>query len=168
MFRKPIGIVSCFAMLVAQMPHGLAQSSVASSTRPAGPIQRDAGVSPAIVDGFKANPKGGDELSKHIQELIIADPKLAPDVARYVQTTPGLTNEQKQAAVRGLAGAMNHSGVQAADLPMRVHPAPVEEVVAAPAAFPWIGVLAAAAVVAGGLCLALCDDDDERRRPVSP
>jgi hypothetical protein len=125
-----------------------------------GPAQ-DATPSPAILDAFKAYPQGGDQLSKLIEDLIVSDPQLAPGLARHMQTAAGLNKEQKQAAFRGLAAALNRLQIQAADLPLyKAHPAPpvVEE-------FAWWPVALGALIVGGGIaCIALCFED----KPVSP
>jgi hypothetical protein len=167
MLRAPIGMVSCIAMLVAQVPPGFAQNAASSPAQQAAVSPApDASVSPSIVQAFSAYPKGGPGLSKLLEDLIVGNPQLAPQLVRYVQTSPGLTREQKQAAFSGLATALNRMKVQAADLPVPVYkappaPPPVAEEI------PWLAILAGAAIVGGGLCLALCDDDD-RPIPVSP
>ena len=51
----------------------------------------------------------------------MTDPKLAPGVAKYVQTAPDLNKEQKLAALRGLAAASNRLGIKAAELPVPVY-----------------------------------------------
>src|SRR5215831_12215686 len=122
--RIPISIICSVAMLVAQIPPGFAQNAVSTPAQPAafGPAQDV--TPPAIVDAFKAFPKGGDQLSKRIEDIIVADPKLAPDLARYVQTAPDLNKDQKQAALRGLAAALNRLGINAAELPVYTKEAP--------------------------------------------
>jgi hypothetical protein len=125
--RIPISIICSVAMLVAaQIPPGFAQN--AASTPPSqaafSPAQEDVTPSPAILDAFKAFPKGGDLLSKRIEDIIVTDPKLAPGLAKYMQTAPDLTKEQKQAAFRGLAAALNRLGIKAAELPVYTKEAP--------------------------------------------
>jgi hypothetical protein len=167
MLRFLIGITSCVAMLGAQIPYGFAQHAV-SPVQPAavGPPQ-DATPSPAILEAFKAYPKGGDELSKLIEDLIVSDPELAPALAKYMQMAPGLNKEQKQAAFRGLAAALNRLRIQAADLPVYKAPPAPPPPVAEP--FPWLPALLAAALIAGGIaCIAACQDDDRPFIPVSP
>lgn len=117
--KIPVSVVCSVAMLVAQVPPGFAQSAVSTPAQPAAfaPAQ-DVTPSPAIVDAFNAFPKGGDLLSKRLEEIIVADPKLAPGLAKYVQTAPDLNKEQKQAAFRGLAAALNRLGIKAAELPL--------------------------------------------------
>src|ERR1700756_3556585 len=124
MGRRSISVISGIAMLVAQVPPGFAQNAVSTPAQPAafGPTQDV--TAPAIVAAFKAFPKGGDQLSKRIEEMIVADPKLAPDLAKYVQTAPDLNKEQKQAALRGLAAALNRLGINAAELPVYTKEAP--------------------------------------------
>jgi hypothetical protein len=160
MLRFLIGIASCVAMLVAQVPSGFAQQAV-SPVQPAavGPGQ-DATPSPAILEVFKAYPKGGDELSKVIEDLIVSDPQLAPALARHLQTAPSLNKEQKQAAFRGLAAALNRLQIRAADMPIYKAPPPVVE------EFPWWPVVLGALIVGGGIaCVAFCFAD---RVPASP
>jgi hypothetical protein len=160
MLRFLIGIVGCVAMLVAQVPSGFAQQA-ASPVQPAamGPAQ-DATPGPAILEAFKAYPKGGNELSKLIEDLIVSDPQLAPGLARHLQTATGLSKEQKQAAFQGLAAALNRLQIRAADMPIYKAPPPVVE------EFPWWPVVLGALIVGGGIaCVALCFED---KVPVSP
>jgi hypothetical protein len=167
MLRSLIGVTSCVAMLGAQIPSGFAQHAV-SPVQPAatGPAQ-DATPSPAILDAFKAYPKGGDELSKLIEDLIVSDPELAPGLAKYMQTAPGLNKEQKQAAFRGLAAALNRLRIQAADMPVYKAPPPgPPPPVAEP--FPWLPALLAAALIAAGIAIIASQDDDRPFIPVSP
>jgi hypothetical protein len=140
-------------MLAAQMPPGFAQNAVSTPAQPValGPTQE---VTPAaIVDAFKAFPKGGDQLSKRLEDMIVAEPKLAPDLAKYVQTTPDLNKEQKQAALRGLAAALNRLGIKAAELPVYTKEAP-PPVVAPPVGYDPGALLALAALVGAGVLLA--------------
>ena len=164
MGRVSISVISGIAMLVAQTP-GFAQNAVSTPAQPAafGPAQD---VTPsAIVDAFKAFPKGGDQLSKRIENIIVADPKLAPDLAKYMQTAPDLTKEQKQAAFRGLAAALNRLGIKAAELPVYTKEAappvvpPVYEGV--PFLLPLIGLGVFACVLA-------CQQGEGPAAPVSP
>jgi hypothetical protein len=167
MRRIPISIICSVAMLVAQMPPGFAQNAVSTPAQPAafGPAQD---VTPsAIVDAFKAFPKGGDQLSKRIENIIVADPKLAPDLAKYVQTAPDLNKEQKQAAVRGLAAALNRLGINAAELPVYTKegalPPPVYGGV------PPILPIAAALAALAGICAVACvGEGNAAVIPVSP
>src|SRR5262245_4792997 len=105
-------------MHVAQIPSGFAQNAVSTPAQSIALAPAQDVIPPAIVDAFKAFPKGGDQLSKRIEDLIVADPKLAPDLAKYVQTAPDLNKEQKRAALRGLAAALNRLGINAAELPV--------------------------------------------------
>jgi len=117
--RIPISVACGVSMLVAQIAPGFAQNavSIAPSQAALAPAE-DVTPGPAIVDAFKAFPKGGDLLSKRLEDIIVADPKLAPGLAKYVQTASDLTKEQKQAAFRGLAAALNRLGIKAAELPV--------------------------------------------------
>src|SRR5215467_14269305 len=124
MGRVSISVISGMAMLVAQIPPGFAQNAVSTPAQPVALAPAQDVTPPAIVDAFKAFPKGGDQLSKRIEDMIVADPKLAPDLAKYVQTAPDLNKEQKQAALRGLAAALNRLGINAAELPVYTKEAP--------------------------------------------
>jgi len=151
---------------MAYMPPGYAQNaaSVGGQQASVTPAQ-DVTPSPAILAAFKAFPKGGDLLSKSIEEIIVTDPKLAAGVAKYVQTAPDLNKDQKLAALRGLAAALNRLGIQAADMPVK---APPRTEVAAPPEFDALPLVALAAF-AGIACLALCFERSERVEfPVSP
>ena len=162
--KIPVSVVCSVALLMAQMPPGFAQNAVSTPAQPAafGPAQ-DVTPSTGIVDAFKAFPKGGDLLSKRIEDIIVADPKLAPDLAKYVQTAPDLNKEQKQAAFRGLAAALNRLGIKAAELPL-----PAKEpayVAPPPEVYPGAALLALLAL--GGLiCVLACHE--EHAGPVSP
>jgi hypothetical protein len=170
MVRVSISVLSGAAMLVAQIPPGFAQDAVSTPARPAAlsPAQ-DVPPSPAIVDAFKAFPKGGDQLSKRIEDMIVADPKLAPDLAKYVQTAPDLNKDQKQAALRGLAAALNRLGINAAELPVYTKegaPPPVAPVYGEVP--PFVPLLALAALA--GICAVACGGGEGNAAviPVSP
>ena len=165
--RSAIAVVSAVAMLTAQMSAGLAQNAVSAPARSVtfNPVQ-DATISPAIVNAFDAFPKGGDLLSKRIAEMIAKDPKLAVGLVKYVQMTPGLSKDQKLAAERGLADALNRLGIRAADMPVKAPPpppAPAE----ADEAYGLYGLLALAAF-AGLICLGVCRHDEGQPVPISP
>jgi hypothetical protein len=165
--KIPISVVCSVAMLVAQIPPGFAQN--AASTPPSqaafSPAQEDVTPSPAILDAFKAFPKGGDQLSKRIEDLIVEDPKLAPGLAKYMQTAQDLTKEQKQAAFRGLALALNRLGIKAAELPVitKEAPPPVAPVYFDPG--PPILALAALGVFA---CVLACQQGEGPAAPLCP
>jgi hypothetical protein len=164
MRRIPISIICSVAMLVAQTPPGFAQNAVSTPAQPAafGPAQD---VTPsAIVDAFKAFPKGGDQLSKRIEDLIVGDPKLAPGLAKHMQTAPDLTKEQKQAAFRGLAKALNRLGIKAAELPVYTKEAPPPVVPPVYGGVPWILPIIGLGVFA---CVLACREE-EGAKPVSP
>jgi hypothetical protein len=166
MRRIPISIICSVAMLVAQMPPGFAQNAVSTPAQPAafGPAQDV--TPPAIVDAFKAFPKGGDQLSKRIEDIIVAEPKLAPDLAKYVQTAPDLNKDQKQAALRGLAAALNRLGIKAAELPVYTKEAPPPVVPAYAEVPPFVPFLALAALA--GICAVACVGHGNAAVPVSP
>ena len=168
MRRISISIVCSVAMLVAQMPPGFAQNAVSTPAQPValGPAQDV--TPPAIVAAFKAFPKGGDQLSKRIEDIIVADPKLAADLAKYVQTAPDLNKEQKQAALRGLAAALNRLGINAAELPVytKEAPPPVAPVYETPPIVAFLPL----AVLAGLVCVVACQGTSSQivATPVSP
>ena len=164
MSRVAISVVSGVAMLLAQMPVGFAQNAVSTPARTAAysPAE-DVTPSPAILDAFKAFPKGGDLLSKRIEDIIVTEPKLAPGLAKHVQTAPDLNKDQKLAALRGLAAALNRLKIQAADLPV------YKEAAAAPPVEPGPPLLLLGlglAATAGIVCAALCSGGSENPAPV--
>ncbi len=165
MVRGSISLVGGLAMLVAQMPLGFAQNAVSIPAQPVAVAPaKDATPGLAILDAFKAFPKGGDLLSKRIEDIIVTDPKSAPDVAKYVQTAPDLNKDQKLAALRGLAAALNRLGIKAADMPV------VGPIAAAPPVDPGVSpllLLLGLGATAGIVCAAMCDRDPDNRNPVS-
>jgi len=143
-------------MLVAQVPATpvFAQSAVSPAA-----LQRvnlnaaQAGPqNPVIAEAFQAFPKGGDPLSKRIADIIAKDPKLAAALVKFVQTAPGLSTDQKLAAERGLAAALNRLGIKAADMPVK---APV---VAEAYDYTWLLALAAIAAL---ICLGVCHKNEQ-------
>ena len=154
--RSVIAVVSSVAMLVAQVPAtpAFAQSAVSPAA-----LQRvnlnaaQAGPqNPVIAEAFQAFPKGGDPLSKRIADIIAKDPKLAVALVKFVQTAPGLSTDQKLAAERGLAAALNRLGIKAADMPVK---APV---VAEAYDYTWLLALAAIAAL---ICLGVCHKNEQ-------
>jgi hypothetical protein len=169
---RGISIICGMAMLIAQIPPGFAQNAVSTPAQPVAVGPAQAVTPPAIVDAFKAFPKGGDLLSKRIEDIIVANPKLAPDLAKYVQTAPDLNKDQKQAALRGLAAALNRLGIKAAEYP--VPPLVTKEGVVAPPVYedPWAWALGLAALGAI-VCVAACTGRSSQavvvtQVPVSP
>jgi hypothetical protein len=165
--RSAIAVVSAVAMTAAQMPAGLAQNAV---SRPAQLVSYNPAqavfISPAIVKAFDAFPKGGDLLRKRIAETIEKEPKLAVELVKYLQTTSALSKDQKLAAERGLADALNRLGIRAADLPVRTLPPPPSPVQANPEAFDAFWLLPFA-LLAGGICLVACRSEGQPG-PISP
>ena len=165
--RSAVVIVSSVAFVGAQIAPGFAQNVAPPQVKSAtfNPTQ-DATPSPAIVAAFKAYPKGGDGLSKRLENIIVSEPDAAPGLVKYVQTTPNLTQEQKRAAFDGLAAALNRMGINAADMPTK---APVYKALPPPAvAHCWGCLLFAAAVIAGVVCAVECHHGNEPFRPISP
>jgi hypothetical protein len=165
--KIPISVVCSAAMLVAQIPPGFAQNAASTPPSQAAFSPGDVTPSPAILDAFKAFPKGGDLLSKRIEDIIVADPKLAPDLAKYVQTAPDLNKEQKQAALRGLAAALNRLGIKAAELPVYTKEAPPPVAPVYGEVPPFVPLLALAALA--GICAVACvGEGNAAVIPVSP
>ena len=161
--RSVIAIVSAVAMVAAQIPPGFAQNVVPAQRAAYNPaLDATVSVNPAIVDAFKAFPKGGDPLSKRIADMIVKDPRLGPGLVKYVMTDRGLSTDQKLAAERGLAEALNRLGVKAADMePPIITKAPVAQVYD----YSWIlGLLA----ILGIVCLALCQKPPQECNVITP
>jgi hypothetical protein len=124
--RSVIAVVGAVSLVVAQVSPGFAQSTLPVPAQPAALAPpAETAVNPTIVEAFKAYPKGGDQLSKRLSDLIVKDPKLAVGLVKYVRTSSELVKDQKLAAERGLAAALTRMGVKAADMPL---PPPAEEV----------------------------------------
>jgi hypothetical protein len=165
--KIPMSVVCSVAMLVAQIPPGFAQNAVsAPPSQAAFSPAEDVTPSPAILDAFKAFPKGGDLLSKRIEDIIVTEPKLAPGLAKYVQTAPDLNKEQKQAAFRGLAAALNRLGIKAAEkeLPPLYKEPPPPVYAEGPSIAPLL------ALVGLGIfaCVLACFQEEGPAAPVSP
>jgi hypothetical protein len=154
--RSVIAVVSSVAMLVAQMPAtpAFAQNAVSPAAQRVNLNADQAGPqNPVIAEAFQAFPKGGDPLSKRIADIIAKDPKLAVALVKFVQTAPGLSIDQKLAAERGLAAALNRLGIKAADMPVKALP-PVAE------AYDYTWLLALAAIAAL-ICLGVCHKNEQ-------
>ena len=155
--RSLIAVTASVAIVVAQMPTLPAYADIAS---PAAQVAKQ--DSTLIAEAFKAFPSGGDPLSMRLADIIVANPKLAADLAIYLRSTEGLSRAQKLAAEHGLATAADRLGIRGADLgtpPMITKDKlPVEEF------DPWPIVLSILAVGAA-LCIALCNPQTS---PVSP
>ena len=154
--RSVIAIVSAVAMLGAQVPPGFAQNALSRPAQPAAfsSGQQSVNISD-IVAAFDAFPKGGDQLSSRISDIIVKDPKLATGMVKYLQATPGISRQQKVAAEQGLAEALNRLGIKAADMPVKAAVAPAET-------WDWTWLLAAAAI-AGLICWGVCHHRDENQ-----
>jgi len=105
--RSIVATVCAAALLLAQVPvtPSFAQGLATAETQ-------QTAVNPAIVEAFKAFPQGGAGLSSRLSDLIVANRKLAPEMARYVQTAAGLSYAQKIAAEHGLASALDRMGIK--------------------------------------------------------
>jgi hypothetical protein len=156
--RSTIAVISAVALLVVQIPSGYAQNAGVAPKQPvaltrAQPVALTraqdevdkATPSAAIVEAFKAFPGGGDLLSRRLADIVVNEPKLAVGLVKHVKTA-ALTKEQKLAAERGLAQALNRLGVKAADMPVKALP------VAEPD-YTWLlGLLLVPAIICLGLC----------------
>jgi hypothetical protein len=163
--RSAIAIVSAVATMTAQMPVGFAQN--VTSITPQSAFSDSAHVitvSPIIVNAFEAFPDGGDRLRKRIAEAIVKDPKLAASLVKFVQTTPRLSKNQKLAAERGLADALNHLGIRAADIPVKVPPSAPPSAQANPelSDASWLSLFLLAGGIAG-ICLLTCRSEGQPR-----
>jgi len=167
--KLSIGVACSVAMLGAQVPPGFAQNaaSIPPSQAAFNPTE-DASPSPAILGAFKAFPKGGEQLSKRIEEIIVGDPQAAPGLAKYVQTATDLNKEQKQAAFRGLAAALNRLGINAAELPVYTKEGAPPPVAPPPAFYGGAALLALATLAA--ICVVACQESSSNNfvLPVSP
>ena len=166
--RISISVACSVAMLVAQIPHGFAQNAASPPpSQAAFSPAEDVTPSPAILDAFKAFPKGGDLLSKRIEDIIVGEPKLAPGLAKYMQTAQDLNKEQKRAAFRGLAAALNRLGIKAAELPVytKEAPPPVVPYAEGPPLVAILGTIVALGVFA---CVLACREEGNPAGPVSP
>jgi hypothetical protein len=154
--RVSISVACSVAMLVAQVPPGFAQTKPSTPPLQAAlsPAQEDVTPSPAVLDAFKAFPKGGDLLSKRIEDIIVGEPKAAPGLAKYVQTATDLNKEQKQAALRGLAAALNRLGIQAAELPVYTKEGALPAAAPPPEFYGGAAFLGLAALA--GICVVAC------------
>jgi hypothetical protein len=145
--RSVIALTTVAALVIAGFPTvpSYGQSAVV-------PVRAQAEApNPAVVSLFKAYPQGGEQLSQQIADLLVSNPKLAPNLAHYVVGSKELSNAQKKAAERGLAAAMDRLGINAAEMPVKAPPPVVEE-----AAFNPLWLLAAAAAIGLGVCAAVC------------
>ena len=62
-------------------------------------------------------PDGGDDLTSRIADLLVQNPKIAVDLANYVQTDPSITRAQRKAAEKGIALAMDRLGIKGQEVP---------------------------------------------------
>ena len=143
--RSLIAVTTSVAMLLGQMP------LVPAFAQSAPPAPQAAAQYPIIAETFRGHPNGGDPLSTRIANLIIANPKLAPEFVTYMQNTEGLSRAQKLAAEHGLAAAADWFGIKAADV--AVPPLTKDTIVAAPVCDWWCVALAILAIgaAAGGI-----------------
>jgi hypothetical protein len=107
--RSLIAVTASVTMLLGQVP------LVPAYAQSAPPAPQAATQYPIIAATFNAFPNGGDPLSTRIANLIIANPKLAPEFVIYMRNTEGLSKAQKLAAEHGLAAAADRFGIKAAD-----------------------------------------------------
>jgi len=149
--RSLIAISASVAMLVAQAPVVPARAETAP------PASQVVSENSAIAQTFKAFPTGGDALSKRFKDLIIANPKVAPDLVIYMRNSPQLNRAQKVAAEHGLAAALDALRMKAADLGVPVYKAPPAPVVEEDWWLVALGILG----VAAAICIAACQQHQE-------
>jgi hypothetical protein len=104
--RSWIALTTAVALVVTQVPLPASAQNAPTATQVA--VQ-----SPSIATTFKAFPSGGDALKMRIADLIIANPKLAPELVVYMRNAPDLNRAQKVAAEHGLATAADRLGIKA-------------------------------------------------------
>ena len=106
MLRSVIAVVVGILMVSAQV--------LAPAFGQTIPAAQTTGQNNASFDAiFRAFPSGGEPLSMRIADLIVADPKLAPELVAYLQSTQGLNRAQKLAAEHVLAAAADRLGINA-------------------------------------------------------
>ena len=159
--RGLIAIVASAAMLAAQVPM---VPAYAETLPPAPGVASENSV---IAQTFKAFPNGGEALSKKIAEVIVANPKLAPDLVIYMRNTQGLNRAQKLAAEHGLAAAADQLKIKAAEIEVP-HPRVTKEGIYAPEPDDlWLLALGLLAV-GGAICAAACGSTPSGGVPVHP
>ena len=110
--QKASAVVAIAATLAAGFPSSpvLAQAGVVPiNGMPTGPVDPATLISSTI----NAFPNGGEPLKLAISDLIIKHPELASSLAAYLKNEPDLSPEQKDAALAGLADALNRLGIVA-------------------------------------------------------
>ena len=159
--RGLISIAASVAMLVAQVPMVPAYAE----TLP--PAPQVASQNSVIAQTFKTYPNGGEALSKKIADVLVANPKLAPDLVIYMRNTQGLNRAQKLAAEQGLAAAADQLKIKAAEIAVP-HPRVTKEGIYAPEPDDlWLLALALLAV-GGAICAAACGSTPGGGVPVHP
>jgi hypothetical protein len=143
--RSLIAVTTSVAMLLGQVP------LVPAFAQSAPPAPQATSQYWIIAVTFNDYPNGGDPLSTRIADLIIANPKLAPEFVTYMRNTEGLSRAQKLAAEHGLAAAADRFGIKAADV--AVPPLTKDTIIAGPVCDWWCVALAILAVgaAAGGI-----------------
>jgi hypothetical protein len=143
--RALIAIAASAAMLVAQMPFAPAYAESAP------PAPQVAGENSVIAQTFKAFPNGGEALTKQLVKVILANPKLAPDLVIYMRNAKDLNRAQKLAAENGLAAVAEQLRIKAADMGIVTK----DTVIAGPTTDWWLialGILAVGAAVCWVSC----------------
>jgi len=158
--RSLIAVTASVAMLVAQVPLAPAFGQSAP------PAPQATSQYPIVAATFNAYPKGGDPLSKRIANLIVANPKLAPEFVIHMRNADGLSREQKLAAEQGLAAAADRLGIKGADLGV---PLTKDTVLAPSLDDPWFIALAILAVgAAAGIAVGASQNNNNGVIFVSP
>lgn len=110
--QKASAVVAIAATLAAGFPSSpvLAQAGVVPiNGMPTGPVDPATLISSTI----NAFPNGGEPLKLAISDLIVRHPELAASLAAYLKNDPDLTPDQREAALTGLADALNRLGIVA-------------------------------------------------------
>jgi hypothetical protein len=144
--RSLIAVTTSVAMLLGQMP------LVPAFAQSAPPAPQAATQYPIIAATFNVFPNGGDPLSTRIANLILANPKLAPEFVIYMRNTEGLSKAQKLAAEHGLAAAADRLGIRAADYGVVTK----DGIVAATPVCDWLCIgmaILALGAIAGGIAV---------------
>jgi hypothetical protein len=153
--RAIVAITASVALLMAQVPLVPAHAEAA-------PLVQSVSQNSDFTETFKAFPDGGGALSKRLTDLILANPKIAPELVVYVRNTPDLNRAQKLAAEQALGAAMDRLRVKAADRPVITK----DTVPVAEPDLWWIPVLALA--LAGGACAYFCNPHHDTPPPFIP
>jgi hypothetical protein len=164
--RCLISGVSIVALLAAQVP-----TTPAFAQSPVTPVNLQTQPGADVYGKmFAAFPNGGEQLSNQIADIIVANPKIAPQLVSYAQAA-GLNRLQKIALEHGFAQALKRMGINAADLgvPTKAQPSYPPAPAVVEEGFEWWWLVLAAAVIAGVVVCAIeCFHHHHHAQVVSP